>query len=289
DAIVIVLPAVAHADVAVALAGCMEQDVPVILNPGQMCGSLHLRRVFERAGRRACVVEFGTLTYVCRSPEAGAVEVFLRAVGVPFATVPADPKLARIAGELFPGGRRVEQPLEAWLWDVNMVLHPPGMILGATHIESTGGDFRYYVDGVTDSVESVMRALDDERLAIARAYGVEVPTLEATMASLGTADSAAAQSGRLGDAVRGGEANATIRAPSNLGHRYLHEDVPYGLVPLTVLGDIAEVPTPVADSLITLAETITGCAYRAEGLNRHRLGLEGADSSRLLEISGGSP
>ncbi|MGH2734911.1 MAG: NAD(P)-binding domain-containing protein, partial [Actinomycetota bacterium] len=42
DAIVIVLPAVAHADVAVALAGCMEQDVPVILNPGQMCGSLHL-------------------------------------------------------------------------------------------------------------------------------------------------------------------------------------------------------------------------------------------------------
>jgi opine dehydrogenase len=289
EVVVVVLPVNAHSDIAAGLADCIDDEVPVVLNPGHMCGSLHMRRELERLGRRVPIVEFGTLTYVSRSPEPGVVDVFLLADGVPYATVPTDDDLARLADSLFPKGRRVENPMEAWLWDVNMILHPPGMILGATHIESTGGEFLYYVDGMTGSVESVMRALDDERLAIAHGYGVEVPAVEASMATLGTADMTAARAGRLGDAVRKGRANATIRAPLSLQHRYLHEDIAYGLVPLTALGDIASVPTPVAHALTTLAEIITGRVYSSEGLTRRKLGLENVDAKGLLATARGEP
>lgn len=287
DAIVMVLPAIAHGAVAGALAKRIGDGVPVILNPGHMCGSLHVRRIFQAACKRVRLAEFGTLTYICRKLDPGTVDVYLCAGKVPFATVPDDDRLAGLTLELFPGSRRSDEPLEVWLWDVNMVLHPPGMILGAARIEATAGEYTYYVEGVTDSVAATMRALDDERLAVAHAYGVEVLPLEGAMAVLGTADADAAQAGDLAGSVRGGEANASIKAPSRLDHRYLHEDVPFGLVPLVVLARAAGVVTPVADALISLGETITGRSYRAEGLNKRILGLDGAGRDEVLTITKG--
>ena len=42
-------------------------------------------------------------------------------------------------------------------------------------IERTGGDFMFYEEGVTEAVGRHMKAVDDERLAIARALGVGDP------------------------------------------------------------------------------------------------------------------
>lgn len=285
-AIVVVLPATAHEGIARAIAQ-RNGSAPLVLNPGHMCGSLHIRRVLDAARSPRTIAELGTLTYVARSLEPGSVKVYLRTTGVPFGISPDDDEAARLVDELFPDQRRAAHPMEAWFWDVNMVLHPPGMVLGAARIESTGGDFKFYGNGMTPSIEAVMRALDDERVAVARAFGVEVPSLAQTMASIGTADADAAGAGRLGDAIRGGTANAAIKAPSSLDHRYLHEDVPYGLVPLGALGRIARVPTPVTDSLIELAQAMGGRAYKTEGLNQDVLEIRGAGIDEVVAIAGG--
>lgn len=286
-AIVVVLPATAHEGIARAVAK-RNGSAPLVLNPGHMCGSLHVRRLLDAAKAPRTIAELGTLTYVSRSFEPGSVDVYLRATGVPFAVWPSgDDEAAHLVDELFPDQRRAAHPMEAWFWDVNMVLHPPGMILGAARIESTGGDFNFYGNGMTASVEAVMRALDDERVAVAWAFGVEAPSLATTMASIGTADRDAARAGRLGDAIRGGTANAGIKAPSSLDHRYLHEDVPYGLVPLGALGRIARVPTPVTDSLVELAQQIGGRSYQTEGLNEDVLDIRGAGIDEIIAIAGG--
>lgn len=288
DVAVVVLPALAHAAVDERLAAHLAGGVPVVLNPGHMCGSLHLRRVFERAGRAPPpTVELGTLAYICRSTVPATVDVYLRAGGVPAAASPPDREdLLGLAGDLFPGIRPVRSPIEAWLHDVNLVLHPPGMVLGAARIEATEGGFRYYAEGVTPSVESTMAALDEERCAVGRRLGVVVPPLAETMATLGSADAAAASRGELGEAVRRGEANREIRAPASVDHRYLHEDVPFGLVPLMALAAVAGVPTPVAEALTVLAETITGRAYRSEGLTARTLGIDGLDATGLHRLLG---
>jgi opine dehydrogenase len=286
EAIVVILPATAHEGVARALAR-RGASVPLILNPGHMCGSLHFRRAFEAERRTCSIVELGTLTYVSRISSPGTVDVYLRAALVPFTTVPADDRLAQLVDDMFPGQARATHPMEPWFWDVNMVLHPPGMVLGAARIEATGGDFTYYREGMTHSVEAVMRSLDEERTAIARAFGVEVPALADAMARLGTADPKPAAVGDLGSAIRNGEANAAIKAPDRLDHRYLHEDVAYGLVPLVALGRIARVAAPVADALITLAEAITGNSYRDGGLNENALGIRGAGRDDLIALARG--
>ena len=53
----------------------------------------------------------------------------------------------------------------------NPVIHPAVTLLNAALIERTGGDFMFYEEGVTEAVGRVMKAVDDERLAIARALG----------------------------------------------------------------------------------------------------------------------
>jgi opine dehydrogenase len=276
DVVVVVLPALAHRDVFGELARSVPPGVPVVLDPGHMCGSVHLRRVFGAAGRPPPpIVELGTLSYICRSHAPASVDVTLRTQDVPAATSPeGDPALAALVTSLFPGTRIVRSPVEAWLHDVNLVLHPPGMVLGASRIEAAHGGFGFYADGVTPSVERTMRALDDERVAVGRAFGLELPDLARTMAAFGSADQAAAERGDLGAAVRNGAANRSITAPASVEHRYLHEDVPYGLVPLMALADTVGVPTPVASALTVLAETITGRAYRREGLNAGYLQLD---------------
>jgi opine dehydrogenase len=276
DVVVVVLPATAHRDVFGAIAPSIAPDIPVVLDPGHMCGSVHLRRVFGAADMAAPpIVELGTLSYICRSHAPATVDVSLRTEHVPAATSPqGDSALEELATSLFPGTRIVRSPVEAWLHDVNLVLHPPGMVLGASRIEATHGGFGFYADGVTPSVERTMRALDDERVAVGRAFGLDLPDLARTMAAFGSADQAATERGELGAAVRNGAANRSIAAPASVEHRYLHEDVPYGLVPLMALADTVGVPTPVASALTVLAETITGRAYRRDGLNAEYLQLD---------------
>jgi len=60
-------------------------------------------------------------------------------------------------------------------------------------------------------------------------------------------------------------------------HRYLHEDVPYGLVPMMALAAAGAVETPIAAALTVLAEVMTGRTYRQDGLTASFLGLEGLD------------
>lgn len=288
DTVVVVLPATAHLSVAAELSHHLRPGVPLVLNPGHICGSLSFRKVFMDHGvDPPSIAEFGTLTYVCRTHEEGSIDIFLRTTKVPVAFVPGDDAIAASAAhDLFPDIRPVH-PIEAWLHDVNMVLHPPGMILGAAWIEATAGDFRFYSEGVTAGVSAVIERLDGERLSVGRSYGFDLLDLGRAMARLGTADLAAAERGDLKAAVAGGEANRTIKAPSSLEHRYIDEDVAYGLVPFTELARAAGVSTPTADALIELAGTIAGRDLRGEGLNAARLGIEALDAQGVKEVATG--
>jgi len=288
DVVVVVLPATAHSSIAAELARTLEPGVSVILNPGHMCGSLHFRRtITQHGGSAPPVAELGTLTYVCRSSELGSVDIYLCTTEVPVAIVPGgDEATESGVRDLFPDVR-LAHPVEVWLHDVNMVLHPPGMILAAAWIEATGGAFRFYSEGVTPAVASVMGSLDRERRDVGRAFGFNLPDLSLTMVALGTADADAAKHGDLGAAVGRGEANRTIQAPSSLDHRYIREDIPFGLVPFTELARAAGVATPTADALIELAKVISREDLSANELNASRLGIVDLDARGVKEVATG--
>ncbi|MCD4852022.1 NAD/NADP octopine/nopaline dehydrogenase family protein [Arthrobacter sp. AK01] len=282
-AVAVCLPSVVHARLFQELA-TEKCSVPIILNPGHTGGALHLRAVFASAGVSVPpVAEFSTLTYVARVDTTGAVNISGRANQVRVAALPGGADAVLKAKSLFPGCAEVSDVLASSLSNVNLVLHPPGAVLGASWVEATGGDFTFYVEGMTAGVGRVLNQLDMERLEVARAFGHELPPLSTEMAAIGTVDETAAQAGNTVEAIRGGAANAAIAAPDSFSHRYYQEDLAFGLLPFVELARIAQTPVPVAEALLKLGATAVGGDLLAAGLDAGRLGLKGMTRDGLIE------
>ena len=142
-------------------------------------------------------------------------------------------------------------------------------------IESTDGDFLFYKTGLTESIGRVTSAVDDERLAVAKALNVPAATFLETFYSAGLTTRSAADSGSIARACQESAPNATIKSPSSLAHRYIHEDIGYGLVPMAALGALAGVATPTIDALINISGTAVGIDFARNGLTLDKLGLAG--------------
>lgn len=288
EAILVCVPATAHALLAERLAPHLMPGQPVLLNPGGLLGSVAFVRSLRAAGYQGQVTigETGTLTHICRKPEPGAVTVTSVLRQVPFAALPG-----RATGGLFA---RLEamvpslapQPhiLAAGFANVNAVLHPPGMLLGAAWIEHSGGEFYFYHDGATPAVARLLAAMDRERQAVARAWGVTVETFPRLFANIGSTSEAAARSGDYLQALLDSTPNRYIKAPPSLDHRYMHEDIPMGVVPMADLGRAAGLPTPVLNAVIEIAGVMTGRDYRAEGRTLDSVGLGNLEPRQLLQF-----
>jgi opine dehydrogenase len=278
DLALVCLPSIAHEAVATALADA-DTECPVLLNPGHTGGALHVAEVFRERGLTAPpLVEFSTLTYVARKPAPDAVRITGAANRVWAACLPGGEDALALARSLYAAATPTRDVVASSLANVNLVLHTPGAILSAAWVEATGGDFHFYVDAMTPGVVRSIEALDAERLAVAAAYGHELPPLGREMAAIGTATG----SNDLREAISTGEANRAIKAPDSLAHRYYEEDFGYGLVPLLELGKIGGVDVPYAAALVEVASVLRGVDVRATGLTAERLGIAGLDRDALL-------
>ena len=67
--------------------------------------------------------------------------------------------------------------------------------------------------------------------------------------------------------------------------RYITEDVPCSLVPMSSLGKKFGVPTPTTDSLIALASAMHGCNYMEEGRTVEKLGIADLDLKQIRKLA----
>jgi opine dehydrogenase len=286
EVVLICLPTFAHRDMARQLA-MAEARMPVILNPGHTGGALEFRHGFHMIGAQPPpIAEFSTLTYVARKYAPGCVTITGVAKSVRLGGLPAGEAAVEAAAALFRSAKRARDVLACDLANVNMILHVPGAVLGAAWVEATRGNFTFYVEGMTPGVARLMRALDDERRAVGRAFGHDLPSIAAEMQAIGTVEASVRDLDDLVGAVASGEANRVIKAPSSLGHRYYREDFGYGLLPFTQLAAIAEVDVPVAKSLLRIGETLLGVDLAAQGRTAERMGIAGLDRNGLLGLVG---
>ncbi|MBU0496217.1 MAG: NAD/NADP octopine/nopaline dehydrogenase family protein [Chloroflexi bacterium] len=72
-----------------------------------------------------------------------------------------------------------------------------------------------------------------------------------------------------------------IKAPCNLRHRYVFEDVPFSLVPLASLGAQFGVETRAIDAMVRLACVAHGTDYYQRGRTAEHMGLQGLRVSEV--------
>jgi len=166
------------------------------------------------------------------------------------------------------------------LQNANPVIHPSVTLLNAALIERTKGNFYFYEEGVTKAVGRLMKEVDKERIAIGEKLGfkvIEDPILGMKQGYMQEATYDKGYSEAIG--FKG------IGAQANLEHRYLNEDVGYGLIFLSDLGKQIGVPTPTMDAVIKIASVIMEKDYGGEKKRTmETLGLDKYQMSSLLEI-----
>jgi opine dehydrogenase len=277
DLIVVATPAVGHEYLAKNLAKYLTDGQRILLNPGHTGGSLHFANLLCDLGYKIDVqlCETVTLTYICRMPEPGRVEVYRRTTDLRCAAFPGKhtAKLVGEVQEIFPNVVPAANVLETGFSNINAIMHPAGMLGNAGWIEKTGGDFLWYYEGITPSIGRWIDGVDEERLRIVRALGLEPLRFVDIFHRAGLTTDAGRASGSAYQAICESEPNRTIKSPPSLDHRYIREDIGYGLVPMAEIGKLIGIKTPMMDALTTLASTALGVDFRVEGLTREKMGL----------------
>lgn len=288
EVVVACLPAIAHDALAHALAD-LSVEVPIVLNPGGTGGALLFRAAFGELGAGVpALAELSTLTSIARMVGPARVSIFALAESVHGACLPGGEPALDAAESLFGRIRRDPHVLSTSLRNVNLVLHPPVALLSAAWVEATDGDFFFYSEAVTPGVARVMEAFDAERRAVGSAIGLQLPGLIEEMAAVGSIDRGSFERGLFREAIARGEANRSIKAPSSLRHRYYEEDLACAVLPFSEFARIWDVPTPVADAILTLGSALLGFDVRSAGLTSGRLGIAGMGADDLLNVVGGS-
>ncbi|MBF8255048.1 MAG: NADP transhydrogenase subunit alpha, partial [Deltaproteobacteria bacterium] len=288
DLIVIATPAVGHEYIARNLANYLTDGQRILLNPGHTGGSLHFAVLLRTLGCKAEVqlCETVTLTYICRMPQFGRVEVYRRTTNLCCAAFPGK-HTANLVSEIqqaFPNVVPATNVLETGFANINAIMHPAGMLGNAGWIENSGGDFLWYREGITPVIGAWIDAVDAERIEIAQQLGLKPLRFVDILHRAGLTTVEARDTGSAYQAIHNSEANFTIKSPPSLDHRYIREDVGYGLVPMAEIGRLLGVKTPVMDALITLASTALGVDFRRQGLTLDKMGLAGVTADRLASV-----
>jgi opine dehydrogenase len=287
DLVMLVVPSHAHEAYARALAPVLEPGMLVLLNPGHTGGALNVARAIASSGGPSVVIgETVELSYICRMEGPATVGVYRETENLRFAALPARETTAAIEvlRPVFPNLRPAANVLETGLMNMNAVIHPAGMVMNAGWVESTGGDFFFYRDAITPSVARAIESVDRERLDVAARFGLSLPAFIDYFYQAGLTTEAARASRSVHRAMRESGPNRTIKAPKSLDHRYVHEDVGYGLVPLAALARIARVPTPSMNALVALASIAQGYDYAMHGLTIERMGLNNLTIDAVVAV-----
>jgi opine dehydrogenase len=269
DVVLIALPATAHEDLARELGKRLTARQVVLLTPGTL-GSFAMARDIARAGGTLpyAFAETGTLPYLARKTGPAAVAAPVRAANLPVGVFPASRSAAVLAKvvELYPAARPCADALDAALTNVGPVIHPPLVLLNTGPIDS--GRFDVHAAGTTPSVKRLIDALDAERVEARRGWGYAAPHYEmATYYDDARAAEGLYGAGAKGTLIASGLWNEVV----TLDHRYVTEDVAFGLALLESAARTVAVTTPAASGLlqvfgVLLARELSGQRRALESL-----------------------
>ena len=282
ELVYVVGPAYSTSPFGEAVAGKLREGQTVIVTPGSCGGALAFKRaagldVDDDAVR---VAETSTLHYAVRLTEPGKIRVFLKLkAGNLLAALPNThtQEILRRISDVYPSMEPAKRVLQTSLQNANPIIHPAVTLSNAARIEMTGGDFLFYEEGVSDSVGRLIEALDEERIAIGAKLGIEV----LSDPEMGMRQGYMLEN-NYGSGYRKAPGFLGIGAQSQLDHRYLHEDVGYGLVFMSGLGRQLGVETPGMDAVIKVASIVMARDYRSEALRTpDTLGIAGRSAQEL--------
>jgi opine dehydrogenase len=252
ELIVIPTPAFSQDSIARQMAPHLTDGQVIFLPPGTF-GSFAMMQQVRACGSKAEVIfaETGTLPYLTRKHGPTEVAITVRAVRLPTGFFPA--KLSErgfaVVSKAFPAIHLIEDALSGALMNGGPIIHPPLILMNAGPLEFQE---RYDIhnEGTQPSVRRVTDALDDERIAVREALGYRPYHYPLR-------DTYSSDRWMYGDTHKVLVDSGDWREKINLTeHRYMTEDIHFGLSFLVSVAKWVGVPAPTATGLLAIASAI---------------------------------
>jgi opine dehydrogenase len=277
------IPAFAHEPFFKELIPHLSNMHTVILWAGNF-GSLRLKKLLKESGKNCnpVIAEVNTMPYGTRLKGPGKVHLPVLAPFFYVAAMPASmtETAYKIVRQLYPVAKKGKDVLSVALNNPNPVIHPAGVLLNTGRVEYSKGRFGLYREGITPSVGKVIKDIYMEVAGLAKALGTGV--LKYREKDFETTSSI------MGVSFRGPEGmdNQKVLAdnfpgPHSLYDRYVTEDIPCGLVPMSMMGKKFGAPTPLIDAIINIGSSVCGQDFWKTGRTLETLGIDGMSKAQL--------
>jgi opine dehydrogenase len=286
EIIMVVVPAFAQEPYMRALVTCAEPGQLVIFNPGKY-GALVFAKMLIDAGRygEIAIGETDTLIYAARMKGAGHSWIMGVKSDLYYAAFPSvdTGRTYSMLLDIFPQFIPARNVLQTSVDDNAPSLHTVTTLMNASRIEQMGPYKNSHYD-ITPSLGRVILAVDNERLELSRKLRFD------TLDFFQIYEMNYGISGKdVYEVIMGVPAYKLMSAPDSLHHRYITEEVPFGLVPVEVLAHLAGIETPASSAMIQLASLANGVDYRSTGRSLASMGLSGLDIDGLLDYVTNGP
>ena len=259
-----------------------------ILNWSSYLAALRTYQMFKETAQEGAILGEGAiLPYFVKPIEPGVMNVFGVKAHLWAAAMPSlqTPEMMKVVKRFFPNCEAAQNVLDTSLTNPNLQVHVPPALLNTGLWEKTGGDLEFYGTLMTPKVTEIMDAVDKERMAVGKALGLELlPKPEVLKMEYG-------QYGVSGETMyevystfashrswRPGLSLDDFAAKTAFG-----EDIMYGYVFISTLGDQLGVSTPAIDTMVNLAHLVIGKDYWGEGATAEKLGLKGMSAVQIQE------
>ena len=267
-----------------ACAPYLQEGQVYVVCPGSCMGAVIFKNALGLAidDYSVTVADTSTLPYAVRIIEDGKIAVYNRlGGGCLLATLPSsrNEEVYALMKAVHPCIEKGKNVFQTCLQNANPMLHPCITTLNAARIEGPE-DFFFYEEGVTSGVGRLLKAIDQERLAIGAALELEIeddPHIsirQGYMTEENYDHAYATAPGFLG-----------IKAQTQLDYRYYNEDAGFGLVLWVDLADRLGLEVPTIRAMLQIVSAIMGRDYKAEKARSiDALGLGGYTMEQMLEV-----
>ena len=281
-AIIVAVPGNGHRVVMDLLAPHVREGQVVAISSHMSLSALYLSRRLSVRGLVCPISAWATTATTSKRTGAGKVHLTTVRRHIVASTVRQDDwayatdRLTTLFGDVF-----VQAPdvMAVTLTNVNPEVHLAVALCNLTRMEygEKWGTYR----GISGAVGRLIEALDRERLSLAARFGLDVHTVQEHLhESFGLPTGSVAEMAAEQHVRRKGASPG----PATLEHRYVTEDVPFGIVPIVKFGRIAGVDVSLHESGLGLIDALYGRSFAAENDILPRLEIDGLSGERLLAL-----
>jgi len=246
--------------------------------------SLRIGPLLKEAGKRNVkITECPSCLYYARGKE-GRLDFQVLKERISLSVFPASKSLEafKVIRAVYPNFELARNVLETNFENLNLLWHPAIALLNVAHFdreENRGEKTAYfYQSGITEHTGILSDAQDREREALCKGYGVPYHSLrDLTLQYVKGTGKTMAEAQRNSNFIKDSPAFSVDQWT-----RWIHWDMPLGVVPMVLLGDLAGVPMSLHRGLVDIFGALLQTDFWKTGLTLDRLGLAGLTVGEVL-------